>query len=301
MNVPFTFDHSAIDYEGDSLVYSVTAPFHGGSRFDPVPDPPAGPPYTRVVFRNPYSVTNVLGGVPMSVDNSTGLLKATPNSLGQFIYGITVKEYRNGILLGETTRDFQVNVVSCPEITVASIFSPTISCGTLSANFENTSYNAATYHWDFGELGILSDTSSLMNPTYAYADTGDYTATLIAYSGINPDCNDTAVGKVHIYPVFNSDFVFRNVHCSNRFEFLDRSYGIGGVANFWKWTFGDDSVSSDINPVHNYSQPGIYDVALITSTDSSCYDTLMQKVVVQQNPISAFQIELDTCSYTIKT
>lgn len=300
MGVPFTFDHSAIDYEGDSLVYSVCAPFHGGSRFDPVPDPPAGPPYSRVVFRNPYSVANALGGTPLVIDPFTGLLKATPNSLGQFIYGITVKEYRNGVLLGETTRDFQVNVVSCPEITVASIFSPTISCGTLSASFENTSYNAATYHWDFGETGITSDTSSLMNPTYAYADTGDYVATLIAYSGINPDCNDTAKGMVHIYPVFNSDFDIRNEHCSNRFEFLDRSYGIGGVANFWKWDFGDDSLSYDIDPVHLYSQPGTYIVSLITSADSSCYDTLKQSVVVQQNPVSDFVVELDTCSYSIK-
>ena len=301
MGVPFTFDHSAIDYEGDSLVYSVTAPFHGGSTFDPVPDPPAGPPYSRVVFRNPYSVANALGGTPMVIDASTGLLKATPNSLGQFIYGITVKEYRNGVLLGETTRDFQVNVVSCPEITVASIFSPTISCGTLSANFENTSYNAATYHWDFGELGVTSDTSALMNPTYAYADTGDYVATLIAYSGLNPNCNDTARGNVHIYPVFNSDFDIRNVYCSGRFDFIDRSYGIGGVANFWKWNFGDDSLSYDVNPVHIYEHPGIYNVSLITSADSSCYDTLQQKVIVQQNPFSNFGIQLDTCSYTIRT
>ncbi len=256
MDVPFTFDHSAIDYEGDSLVYSVTAPFNGGSRFNPIPDPPDGPPYARVQFRNPYSVSNALGGTPLVIDPSTGLLKATPNSLGQFIYGITVKEYRNGILLGETTRDFQVNVVSCPQITVASIFSPTISCGTLSANFENTSFNAATYLWDFGDLGVVSDTSSLMNPTYAYSDTGDYVATLIAYSGINPDCNDTVKGLVHIYPVFNSAFDIRNIRCSNQFDFVDRSFGIGGVANFWRWEFGDDSLSIDANPSHIYSVPG---------------------------------------------
>lgn len=300
-DAPFTFDHSAIDYEGDSLVYSIVAPFNGADRFNPVPNPPEPPPYSRIVYRNPYSLSNVFGGAPLSIDAQTGLLKATPSSLGQFVYGVSVKEYRNGVYLGETIRDFQVNVVSCPQITVASIFSPTISCGTLAANFENTSYNAATYQWDFGDPAVTSDTSSLKDPTYLYPDTGDYMATLIAYSAFNPNCNDTVRGLVHIYPVFNSLFDIRNNHCSGDFSFIDKSYGIGGVANFWKWDFGDDSISADPNPVHSYSVPGQYSVSLITSTDSSCYDTLKKEITVLQNPVSDFNVELDTCKYTIKT
>ena len=89
-----------------------------------------------------------------------------------------------------------------------------------------------------------------MNPAYAYADTGDYLATLIAYSAFNPNCNDTVIGLVHINPVFNSYFDISNEHCTNEFKFFDRSFGIGGVANFWKWNFGDDSISTEINPQH---------------------------------------------------
>ena len=299
-DAPFTFDHSATDFEGDSLVYSVTIPFNGADRFNPIPNPPEPPPYARIVYRNPYSVANVFGGTPLAIDENTGILTATPRSLGQFVYGITVKEYRNGIYLGETIRDFQVNVVSCPEITVASIFSPTISCGTLLANFANTSYNAATYHWDFGDPSTANDTSSQMNPAYAYADTGDYLATLIAYSAFNPNCNDTVIGLVHINPVFNSYFDISNEHCTNEFKFFDRSFGIGGVANFWKWNFGDDSISTEINPQHIYQNPGTYSVSLITSSDSACYDTLFKNVTVLKIPVSDFDIELDTCGYTIK-
>lgn len=300
-DAPFTFNHSAIDYEGDSLVYSISVPYSGADQINPKPVPPNPPPYPQVIYANPYSVSNVFGGTPLEINSQTGILKATPNSLGQFVYGVTVKEYRNGIYLGETTRDFQVNVVSCPMITVASIFSPTISCGTLEANFENTSYNAATYSWNFGEPGTTSDTSSLLDPSYTYADTGDYVATLIAYSGINPLCNDTAVGIVHIYPVFNSFFDIQNVHCSSDFSFFDRSYGIGGVANFWQWNFGDDSTSTVINPQHSYSEPGNYIVSLITSADSSCFDTLSKPITVLRNPISGFNLILDTCTYTIRT
>ena len=300
-DAPFTFDHSAIDYEGDSLVYSIVVPYEGADQSFPKPSPPASPPYYHVQYRSPYSLNNVFGGTPLQIDASTGILKATPSSLGQFVYGVSVKEYRNGVYLGETIRDFQVNVVPCPQITVASIFSPTISCGSLVANFSNTSYNAATYQWDFGDPLSPFDTSSIKNPAYAYTDTGNYVATLIAYSGINPACNDTVTGIVHIYPVFQSEFDIKNKYCENNFSFIDRSHGVGGVANFWLWNFGDNSISIDPNPVHSFLNPGSYNVSLITSSDSSCFDTLIQKINVQNKPLSAFNVQLDTCSYSILT
>lgn len=298
-DAPFTFNHSAIDYEGDSLAYSLFVPYSGADQANPKPSPPNSPPYANVVYLNPYSLTNVFGGAALHIDSVTGILKATPNSLGQFVYGVSVKEYRNGVLLSETLRDFQVNVVSCPRLTVASIFSPTISCGSLVANFLNTSYNASTYQWDFGDPSDPFDTSSIKNPNYAYSDTGDYMATLVAYSGFNPDCNDTARGLVHIYPTFLAQYNIQNKNCDNSFNFIDKSYGVGGVANFWHWDFGDNTNSLDSNPTHVYPNAGSYDVTLITSTDSSCYDTLTKKIIVQKIPVSNFNLQLDTCSYSI--
>jgi gliding motility-associated-like protein len=298
-DAPFTFDHSAIDADGDSLVYEVSNPFEGGDQTFPIPDPPNNPPYNNVTFIAPYSMFDPFGGDPLQINSSTGILKATPNSQGQFVYGIKVKEYRNGVLIGETVRDFQVNVVDCPNITVASIYSPTISCGSLDANFINTSFNAATYNWFFGDPTTLNDTSTLKNPTYTYPDTGDYIATLVAYSGINPDCNDTAQGIVHVYPEFMTDYYMSGKHCSNVFSFSDMSYGLSGNATYWLWNFGDNEVSFDPDPVHTFVNPGDYDVMLITSADSSCLDTMIKKVHVLPVPVSNFSFVLDTCSLKI--
>lgn len=298
-DAPFTFDHAATDADGDSLVYEVSRPFDGGSQSDPAPDPPDNPPYSHVTFRPPYWTNDPFGGDPLQIDRETGLLKATPNSLGQFVYGIKVKEYRNGVLIGETVRDFQVNVVSCPDITVASIYSPTIACGSLDANFLNTSYNAATYRWDFGDSASSSDTSILKNPVYTYPDTGDYMATLIAYSAMHPDCNDTARGLVHVYPEFMTNFVTSNQHCSNVFLFSDMSYGLSGTSTTWLWNFGDDSIAFIKNPVHTFANPGSYNVTLITSADSACNDTMVRRVDVLPVPVSDFTAVLDTCTYEI--
>jgi gliding motility-associated-like protein len=300
-DAPFTFDHSATDPDGDSLVYELSNPYEGGSQVNRAPSPPPPPPYTPVTFLNPYSVTNPFGGVPLQINPTTGILTATPNNEGQYVYGVSVKEYRNGVLLGETRRDFQVNVVLCPQLTVASIYSPTIACGSLTANFVSNSFHALTYKWDFGDpTNSNSDTSLLENPSYTYPDTGSYLATLIAYSPENELCNDTVTGIVYVYPEFMTEYYVSNTHCSNVFEFSDLSYGLNGTSTFWFWDFGDNSFASYANPVHSYNNPGVYNVRLITSADSACLDTMVKTVHVLQNPIADFSLAIDTCSYTIQ-
>lgn len=300
-SAPFVFDHSAIDFDGDSIVYALCSPLLGASQASPQPQPPNPPPYPEVVWEFPYSASNLFGGVPLTINPVTGVLTATPNASGQYVYGVCAKEYRNGVYLGETKRDFQANVVPCPMITVASIFSPTIVCGSLTAEFTNNSYNAMTYSWYFGDQTTVHDTSSLKNPSWTYPDTGVYQTTLIAYSGVDSLCNDTAVGVVKVYPVFFAGYHVNNDRCSPEFEFIDMSYGVGGTANFWDWDLGDGTYSSDPNPQHTYAQPGLYDVQLITSTDSSCLDTMVQTISVLQIPEADFTLELDTCIQTLRT
>ncbi len=300
-DAPFSFDHSASDADGDSLVYELCTPLEGADRNTPQPRPPNAPPYADIIWQSPYSAANPFGGVALTINPATGLLTATPDASGQYVYGVCAKEYRNGVYLGETKRDFQVNVVPCPMITVASIFSPNIVCGSLNAEFTNNSYNAMTYLWEFGDTTSSSDTSSLKNPSWIYPDTGQYLATLIAFSGINSLCNDTAVGIVKVYPIFFADYSIDNIRCSPDFNFTDGSFGVGGVANFWNWDLGDGTVASDSNPSHTYQQAGLYDVRLITSTDSSCLDTMIKTISVLQVPEASFTTELDTCLQTVST
>lgn len=299
-NAPFTFDHSATDPDGDSLVYELYTPLSGADNTNPMPQPPSPPPYDSADWAPPYGLSNPLGGVPLRINRFTGQLTATPVATGQYVYGIRVMEFRNGIYLGSTLRDFQVNVVPCPDITVASIFSPTIVCGSTLAQFVNTSFNAATYQWDFGDPVTAGDTSTQMNPEWNYPDTGTYFVTLIAFSGIDTDCNDTASGVVKVYPPFHTGFEISNDHCSPYFLFQDHSAGSGGTpALFWSWNFGDGYFSGSGNPSHTYLQPGQYTVTLISSKDSSCTDTASIPVNVLRIPVASFLPFLDTCSYTL--
>ena len=111
VNKPFTFNHSATDADGDSLVYSLYQPYNNTA-----PTFPGGvATFPTVTYVGGYSSTNPLGAGPFNINSSTGLLSGTPNTLGQFVVGVKVKEYRNGVYIGETIRDFQFNVVNCPQ------------------------------------------------------------------------------------------------------------------------------------------------------------------------------------------
>lgn len=124
-NRPLQFDHGATDIEGDSIVYSFCTPLTSGGQ-EPgnecnsiVPAPfKCLPPYDLVQYNNPYGEQNPLAASPgMRVDQNTGLLSGTPNLTGQFVVGICMSEYRNGVLLTTTRRDFQFNVFDCAGIT----------------------------------------------------------------------------------------------------------------------------------------------------------------------------------------
>lgn len=282
LGVPFEFDHSATDADLDSVAYELCTPFDGASLPNPMPQPPFNPPYPTVQWQAPFSLANLLGGIPLSIDPVTGILTATPNTIGQFVIGVCAKEYRNGILISTTRRDYQLNVVPCPSLVVAALQTPIISCGNNTVTFQNNSIGASTYFWNFGDPDTTADTSHVVNPTYTYPDTGSYTVTLIAYSTLN-GCADTTTGIVHLYPAFNADFTFTQVPCSLIVNFNSTSQNTGsGFANIWQWNFDDNTTSNLQNPSHVYSNAGTYTVTLIVRSDSGCVDTIQKTVVLTQ-------------------
>lgn len=273
--VPFVFDHSATDLEGDSIVYELITPFQGGSVADPMPQPPNSPPYQTVTFQPPYSQVNMLGGnPPLTIDPLTGQLTCLPQTTGQFVIGVRAREFRGGILVGYTRRDFQLNVVPCPTLVVAALQNPIILCGSNAVTFQNNSFGAATWHWDFGLQGVQGDTSNLFSPVFTYPDTGEFQVTQIAYSGFDPACADTAYGTVTILPEFKTSFSYNIDSCNATVYLRDSSNNESGIILVRNWDFGDGTSSSSANPVHIYPGPGNYTITLSTISSRGCTDTI---------------------------
>jgi gliding motility-associated-like protein len=283
---PFSFDHSASDVDGDSLVYSFYSPYDGENAAGPL-DPTFTnnvAQFTPIKWVSGYSALNPLGGAPLTLNPTTGLMEGTPPSLGQFVVGVMVKEYRNGKYMSQTIRDFQFNVVNCPE-QISAILKPITVCNGKTVNFQN--YGGSTgnnWHWDFGDPAVTTDVSTLNFPSYTYPGPGTYTATLI--TGYKTNCADTSTAPVNVV-LIKSGFTHNATKCVNSpVTFTQTSTSSSNdVIITSLWDFGDGTTSSLQNPTHSYTTGGTYKVLLTLTTNLGCNDTVSKYVTIAPKPI----------------
>ncbi|MFT3885850.1 MAG: gliding motility-associated C-terminal domain-containing protein [Flavobacteriales bacterium] len=109
------FDHSASDPDGDWLEYALTSPLQGADPIGAQPLQPAPPPYAPIIWAPGYSESRPMDGSPgVAVDPGTGLLTVHPTMIGSYLVAVSVKDYRDGLVLSEVRRDFRFDVVACP-------------------------------------------------------------------------------------------------------------------------------------------------------------------------------------------
>lgn len=74
---------------------------------------------------------------------------------------------------------------------------------------------------------------------------------------------------------------------TNQFIFYNNSKNAVGEMEY-RWLFGDGLEANTRNIIHTYTKAGIYDVKLIVSSNSICFDSFTLKITVYQNPIANF-------------
>ena len=290
VNQPIDFDLSAIDPDGDSLVYELVDPYTGTY------DPNLPPPYSSVNWAFGYDAQNPLGAMAQTNLNAeTGLLSMTPNQQGMFQFGLKVSEYRNGVLIGTSIRDFFFIVRACLSLSYNADIEPqefsssfTDYCQGLTIDFGNYS-DFGTYLWDFGVDGIQSDTSSQIEPIFTYPESGIYEVSLILNPGLQ--CADTATGQFIVYEkpdlTINSD----SVQCFDNNSFDFEVLGSPNDSANYLWDFGpnasiSNAMTTSVNGVQ-YAAAGSIPVFMYYN-DNYCSDTLVDTILI----VDASQINL---------
>ena len=257
-NFDFVWDHSAIDPDGDELVYSFCAPLDGGGTGggnganSPVPNPPATPPYQEVEYIGGFSGTYPITSDPaMAIDPVTGVITGMPTSPGQYAIGICVSEYRDGELLSTTMRDFQFNVTLCdPNIqSVVAEQTPAQLCIGETITLDNGSINGSSYAWDFGVAGITDDVSEEFEPTYTWPEPGDYWVSLV----VNPGwpCADTSEALYQVWQPLEPVIVVDGFECDDGeelFTFAVEGNIDGGASMLWDFGTGSPALADIPNP-----------------------------------------------------
>ncbi len=293
-NENLNFDHSATDPDGDSLSYQLIAPNAGANSINPQPSPPPAPIYPLVTWGSGFSTNQPLGaGSTTTINPVTGQLFVDANLTGLYVVGIRVNEYRNGVLIGSTTRDFLFRVVNCVIQLQAIVTDQEDTpgfigyCNGLTFTFENTSYGASSYYWDFGVVGSTTDNSTLYEPTFTFPAPGTYQVMMIANPGW--PCTDTAFVEVILDNPFNVDMTFQDTACfiNNSTDFT--AVVTGPPSTVLNWNFGSNAVPSNatgttVNNV-NFTNPN-GNVIKLVGTSGVCADSVTYPIVFLNPPVA---------------
>ncbi|MBL7724322.1 MAG: gliding motility-associated C-terminal domain-containing protein [Chitinophagaceae bacterium] len=274
---PFTYQFRFFDADGDSLVIKPTSSLMKVNA--------ATTNFFSLFFKTGYSSNSPMGST--ITINEEGVLSGTPGIEGFFAMALIIEEYRNGVLINKSRKDYQVNIATCeikkpPEI---------INCDDNIATFFQSNNATNLYHWDFGVPVINSDTSNDMQPIYLYPQNGTFQVKLLA---TNPSggCKDSVFTTAKIYPDgLQVDFDWNGQTCAGHpLTFVDRTTSTAGaVAQNWTWHILNNNTTIGNTPSVTYTHavsgtmPYPLAVRLVVQTDLWCKDSLVKDILIYEN------------------
>ena len=207
-------------------------------------------------------------------------------------------------LLLEDTLGCQLLLTSPDTIVVDSLptadftVDTTVICGPGTVNFTDLSTSPRVitdWLWTFGD----GTTSTLQNPSHAYAAPGVYTVKLLVTHELG--CQDSLTRTSYIIvdgPLIAGFDASDTIVCPPvNILFTDTSTFAFPIFT-WEWSFGDGSTSSATNPTHNYGVAGLYNVEMIITDALGCKDTADRFVTILPKPVADFgPADTVACSY----
>ncbi|HSC54979.1 MAG TPA: PKD domain-containing protein [Phnomibacter sp.] len=297
-NSPIVLDYSAVDPDGDSLVYYFTDAWDGASQNNPNPNTSPPPPFASLPYTTGFNAINPFGNnTNVVINRQTGLITGvSPGTTGEYVVAVGVDEYRNGRKLASTRKELHVNVANC-SITAAKLPVSISSCDGFTVTIQNLSPSPSilTYFWDFGTGGATS-TSAV--PTFTFPDTGVYRVKLVVNR--ESSCSDSTYTNISVFPGFFPGFVADGSCYLNPFQFRDTTKTRYGGVDKWRWDFGNTTVSNDTsllrNPQYTYPAPGTYNVNFTVGSNKGCLDTIIVPVSVLDRPLVTLANDTLICS-----
>jgi len=210
-------------------------------------------------------------------DGNTSTLQNPTTSYqnsGQYVVSLIVFDLQGCTTNFTLTDPIDIKPLPLADFTV----SDTSACTPFPVSFHNTSQNAVSYVWNFGDGG----TSPLQNPIHTYLNFGIYPVSMVATSPFG--CYSTRIFNSIVAnktPV--ADFVAnKTAGCSPLMvAFSDSSLNVQN-ANYI-WNLGNGSSSLTQNSKATYTNPGFYPVSLIITNSNGCSDTLIKTAYIEVN------------------
>jgi gliding motility-associated-like protein len=164
---PYCFNNGSFDADGDSLFYTLVAPWTSAT--------------TNVNYISPYSESQPLASSPaVSFNPTTGDMCMTPTQLQVTVFAVIVQEWRNGVFVGSVMRDIQLRTITCTNnnpyvngINNTNQYSLT-ACAGQPINFTISSFDIdttqnVTINWNSGISNANFSSSAGSRPTATFS------------------------------------------------------------------------------------------------------------------------------------
>ena len=145
--------------------------------------------------------------------------------------------------------------------------------------------------WDFGD----GNSSIALNPSHSYASPGSYIVKLV-HSSSN-GCIDSASKTINVYPIPTAQFNFSRVSldsCSTPQTIQFSNQSIDAQGFYWDFDYFNNpgvNTSTLNNPVYQYNNFGVFHVALFTTNQYGCKDSIIHPIYVRPAPIASFSVD----------
>lgn len=143
-----------------------------------------------------------------------------------------------------------------------------------------TPTGSITYNWNFGN----GNNSSENVPIHIYNNAGIYIITQVVSLG---NCKDTASNTITIYPKptirFSANKLTGIVDSTANISFFYEGDSVATLT----WNFGDGNFSSATNPIHIFSDTGVFTISLSAITQYGCENEFIKAnyITIYEKPI----------------
>ncbi|MFK5856549.1 MAG: PKD domain-containing protein, partial [Bacteroidota bacterium] len=150
---------------------------------------------------------------------------------------------------------------------------------------DNSSSDIISYTWDFGD-GSPIESGDVTS--HIYTTSGNYNVRLIVQN--TNLCTDTITKTVIVFSSPIADFSYSPADslCAESFISFFDSSPVPPVS--WLWNFDDGGTASVQNPDHVFINSGAYNISLIITDLSGCFDTINQIINVSPLPDPSFTV-----------
>jgi len=271
--------------------------------------------YVEPAISAAFSVDNTIGCNPLTVtftDQSLGTAEyfwdfndGSSSQLSEPVYTFTNntaadKVYQvwmyttapNHICRDSASIDITVH----PFISAGFTFEDGIACSPSLVNFQNTSINAASYYWDFGDG---SDTTTLttdpVNHVFVnndYTNNGVFSVLLRAENSAG--CTRELIRTVELYPAVNAGFTMDSNEGCHPLDVAFTNISQGGYTYLWE--LGDGASLNSFSPDYtyiNYTDSIVtHDITLTTFSQFNCSDQATAQVTIHPKPRAGIEADM---------